>query len=236
VRKSIFLLLFLALIFSCSPSEQELLDEGIKLLEASEFEKSIEYFDRAIEKNANNTSALNAKGVALYQLKRYDAAIEAFSLSIKADSTSYKPYFNRGNAYLEKKSFKEAVTDYNRANGLDPSIIDVNYNRGLALLGMESYEDAIFDFDQVIQQDPNRTLAHFNKAKALLGNNDPVAAANSLIATVNLDKQNGPAYYLLGVTQMSAFGQKEEGCANLKMALSLGFSEAKTWIDDFCKD
>ena len=126
--------------------------------------------------------------------------------------------------------------DYNRANGLDASIIDINYNRGLALLGMESYEDAIFDFDQVIQQDPNRALAHFNKAKALLGNNDAVAAANSLVATVNLDKQNGPAYYLLGVTQMSAFGQKEEGCANLKMALSLGFSEAKTWIDDFCKE
>lgn len=235
VRKSVLFVFLFAMIFACSPSEQELMDEGIKLLEASELEKSIEFFDRVLEKNANNTTALNAKGVALYQLKKYDAAIEAFTLSISADSTSYKPFFNRGNAYLEKKSFKEAVMDYNQANGLDPSVLDVNYNRGLALLGMESYEDAIFDFDQVIQQDPNRALAHFNKAKALLGNNDPVAAANSLVATVNLDKQNGPAYYLLGVTQMSAFGQKEEGCANLKMALSLGFSEAKTWIDDFCK-
>jgi hypothetical protein len=87
-----------------------------------------------------------------------------------------------------------------------------------------------------LQADPKNALAQFNKAKAQLGNNDPVSAINSLINTVNLDKQNGAAYYLLGVTQMSAFGQKEDGCANLKLALSLGYAEAKTWIDDFCKE
>lgn len=235
MRNSIFILGLLVLVFSCSPSEQELFDEGISLLESSQLEKSIEYFDRVIKKNPANTSAQNAKGVALFQLKKYDAAIGAFSQSIAADSSSYKPFFNRGNAYLEKKAFKEAVLDYNRANGLDPSVLDIQYNRGLALLGLEEYEDAIFDFEQVIQDDPNHVLAHFNKAKAQLGNNDPVAAANSLVTTVTLDNRNGAAYYLLGVTQMSAFGQKEEGCANLKMALGLGFSEAKSWLDDFCK-
>ena len=122
------------------------------------------------------------------------------------------------------------------ANGLDPQQVDVYYNRGLALLGLEEYEDAIFDFDVVLQANPEQALAQFNKAKAQLGNNDPVGAIESLFNTVNLDKRNGAAYYLLGVTQMSAFGQKEDGCANLKMALSLGFTEAKSWVDDFCQE
>jgi hypothetical protein len=56
-----------------------------------------------------------------------------------------------------------------------------------------------------------------------------------LTNAVNLDSKNAAAYYLLGVTRMSALGQKEEGCADLKVALSMGFTEAKTWVDDFCK-
>jgi tetratricopeptide (TPR) repeat protein len=176
------------------------------------------------------------KGWHLFQQQKYDDAINAFTKSIDADPSSYKPFFNRGNAYLEKKDFKNALLDYNMANGLDPQQVDVYYNRGLALLGLEEYEDAIFDFDVVLQANPEQALAQFNKAKAQLGNNDPVGAIESLFNTVNLDKRNGAAYYLLGVTQMSAFGQKEDGCANLKMALSLGFTEAKSWVDDFCQE
>ena len=137
---------------------------------------------------------------------------------------------------MEKKAFKEAVRDYNYANGLDPQQTDIYYNRGLALLATEDYEDAIMDFDQALQVNPNQGLVHFNKAKAQLGNNDPLGGIQSLINTVNLDADNAAAYYLLGVTQMSALSQKEEGCANLKMALSLGYADAQTWIDDFCQE
>lgn len=236
MRKYLIWSIAIFLAWSCSPSEQELFEEGVRLLESSQYQKSIEYFDRAIEKNPGFTAALNAKGVALFQQAKYDEAIEAFTASIEIDPESYKPYFNRGNAYLEKKAFKEALLDYNMANGLDPQQVDIYYNRGLALLGLEEYEDAIFDFDVVLQANPDHALAQFNKAKSQLGNNDPVGAVESLFNTVNLDNRNGAAYYLLGVTQMSAFGQKEDGCANLKMALSLGFAEAKTWIDDFCEE
>ncbi|RZS98708.1 TPR repeat protein [Cecembia calidifontis] len=236
MRKYLIWSLVIFMTWSCSPSAQELFEEGIRLLESSQYQKSIEYFDRALDKNPEFTSALNAKGVALFQQGKYDEAIEAFTASIEIDPESYKPFFNRGNAYLEKKAFKEALVDYNMANGLDPKQVDIYYNRGLALLGLEEYEDAIFDFDVVLQANPNHALAQFNKAKAQLGNNDPVGAMESLSNTVNLDNRNGAAYYLLGVTQMSAFGQKEDGCTNLKMALSLGFTEAKTWIDDFCAE
>ncbi len=205
-------------------------------MEADQLEKSIGFFDRVLEINEENTSAFNAKGVALFQQQNFDDAIKAFTSSIRLDSTSYKPFYNRGNAHLEKKSYKEAVVDYNYANGLDPDQSDIYYNRGLALLGMEAYEDAIFDFDRALQENREQPLVHFNKAKAHLGNNDPVNAIQSLMITVNLDKRNAYAFYLLGVTQMSAFNQKEDGCSNLKMSLSLGYAEAKTWLDDFCGD
>jgi tetratricopeptide (TPR) repeat protein len=121
------------------------------------------------------------------------------------------------------------------ASGLDPAQTDVYYNRGLALLGMEAYEDALLDFDAALQVNPNQALVYFNKGKAQIGFNDPAGALQSLTNSVNLDGKNGAAYYLLGVTRMSALGEKEEGCVDLKMALSLGYTEAKSWLDEFCK-
>ena len=141
--KKIGTFLILITFLACSPSEEELFQEGIARLETQKFTEAVEYFDRTISMNPENTSAYNAKGVAFFELGEWDNAIEAFNASIALDSTSYKPFFNRGNAYLEKKEFTKAVIDYNFANGLDPQQTDIYYNRGLALLGMESYEDAI---------------------------------------------------------------------------------------------
>lgn len=235
MKLNLSLLFIILMMFSCSPSDEELFQEGVQNLESEQYQKSIEYFDRAIDKNPEYTSAYNAKGVALFQQEKYDQAVEVFSASIALDSTNYKPYFNRGNAYLEKKEYRKALLDYNTANGLDPQQGDIYYNRGLSLLGLEEYEDAIFDFEFVLQSNPDSPLVTFNLAKAQLGNNDPAAAVQTLVRTVDLDNRNGAAYYLLGVTQLSAFGQKEDGCANLKLSLSLGYAEAKTWIDDFCE-
>ncbi len=229
-------LILIATVIACSPSEEELFEEGISQLESQNYTEAIKYFDRVIDTNPSHTSAQNAKGVAYFELRNWDKAIEAFNASIAADSSSYKPFFNRGNAYLEKQEFTRAVIDYNYANGLDPQQKDIYYNRGLALLGLESYEDAIVDFDMALQANPNQPQVYFNRAKAQLGNNNPLGALESLTNSVALDQSNGAAFYLLGITQLSALEQKEEGCANLKMALSLGYSGAKDWIDKFCEN
>ncbi|HLW20827.1 MAG TPA: tetratricopeptide repeat protein [Cyclobacteriaceae bacterium] len=219
---------------ACSPSEEELFQEGIDRLDRQNYTEAVEYMDRVIAINPDHTSAYNVKGVAFFELRNWDKAIEAFDASISIDSTSYKPFFNRGNANLEKKEFTKAIIDYNYASGLDPQIADIYYNRGLALLGLESYEDAIVDFDMALHSNPNQPQVYFNKAKAQLGNNNPMGALESLTNTVNLDQKNDAAFYLLGITQLSALENKEDGCANLKMALSLGYSGAKDWIDKFC--
>jgi tetratricopeptide (TPR) repeat protein len=229
------LLLIVTGMLSCAPSPEELLQEGISQLEAGEFSKAIGYFDRVIQKDSGSFAAWNVKGVALFEMQEYDQSIGAFNYAVNLDSSSYKAFFNRGNAFLEKKEFKDAIVDYNFASGLDSSQPDIYYNRGLALLGLEAYEDALFDFEIALQSNPNQAQVHFNKAKALLGNNDPMGAISSLTDVINLDKRNGAAYYLLGVTQMSALGNKEEGCGQLKMALSLGYTAAKEWIDEFCQ-
>lgn len=229
-------LAFLFLLVSCQPSVEELFEAGVTALEGQKYEESISYFDRLVAIDSAHANAWNARGVALFELGKWDEAIESFSESIVVDSLNYKPFFNRGNAWMEKEAFKEALIDYNRANGLDIRQSDIYYNRGLALLGLEMYEDALIDFDMALQANPEQPTVLFNKAKAQLGNNDPLTAIATLNEVVRLDQRNASAYYLLGVTEMSALGNKEKGCTQLKMALSLGYTQAKEWVDEFCEE
>ncbi|WP_154856655.1 tetratricopeptide repeat protein [Cyclobacterium xiamenense] len=229
------LALFL-LLASCQPSVEELFQAGVTSLEEQNYEESIAYLDRLVEKDSSHAAAWNVRGIAFFQQGALDEAIESFTKSIKLDSLNYKPFFNRGNAWMEKQAYREALIDYNRANGLDFQQSDIYYNRGLSLLGLEMYEDALVDFDMALQANPEQPAVLFNKAKAQLGNNDPVNAIASLNEVVRLDQRNASAYYLLGVTEMSALGNKEKGCTQLKMALSLGYTQAKEWVDEFCEE
>jgi tetratricopeptide (TPR) repeat protein len=235
-RGCILPLLFIYFLNACSPSTEELLEAGAQSLMAGEFEKAAELFQRAADSSSEDPQAYNGLGIAYFEQQEYRKAIEAFDKSIQLDSSSYKPFFNRGNAKFELQQYKEAVADYNTANALDAGVVDIYYNRGLALLGMEQYEDALFDFELATEGNPKSAHVHFNKAKAHLGNNDPISAISALNEVIAIDNRNGPAFYLLGVTEMSALGKKDEGCANLKMALSLGYTAAKEWIDDFCEE
>jgi tetratricopeptide (TPR) repeat protein len=227
-------IVLLFLFTSCQPSSEELFEAAIGALENEDFDTAIDYLDRLVEKDTAHASAWNARGVIFFQTGKWDEAIDSFSRSIELDENNYKPFFNRGNVYMEKEEFKNALIDYNRANGLDLNQMDIYYNRGLALLGLEMYEDALIDFDKALMADPQQPQVLFNKAKALLGNNDPLTAIATLEELTKIDKRNGAAYYLLGVTEMSALGKKEEGCTYLNTALSLGYTQAKDWIDEFC--
>ena len=221
--KHLWIFCLLLISFSaCAPSEEELMKVGLEKMDSQNWADAVAQFDQVLEKNPTQITALNAKGVALFQQGKIKEAIPLFDQAILADSSNYKPWFNRGNANMELNNYKAALADFNLAAVLDPSQLDILFNRGTTLLTMEAYEDALLDFQAVVQKEPNHAEAHFH-------------GMESLTNTVNLDPKNGEAYYLLGVTRMSALGQKNEGCADLKMALSLGYKEAETWIKDFCE-
>ncbi len=236
MKKLWILGLFAVGIFACKPNEEELLKAGIEKMDAHAWPEAVGFFDQLLEINPGNAQALNAKGVALFQEGKIEEAIPVFDAAITADSTSYKPWFNRGNAKMELENYKAALADFNMATSLDASQTDIYFNRGTALLNMEEYEDALLDFRTVLETTPDQAEAHFRMAKAELGMNDPIHGIESLTQTVNLDPKNAEAYYLLGVTRLSALSQKGEGCADLKMAFSLGYAEAETWIKDFCEE
>jgi len=63
----------------------ELVQRGIKNLEAGKFEEALSDFDQALLLNQDDPDLWNHKGVALRSLGRYDEAIECFNKSLQID-------------------------------------------------------------------------------------------------------------------------------------------------------
>ena len=63
-----------------------LIQKGVKLLEAGNYEEALSYFDQAIIIQSNNPDLWNKKGVTLRSLGRYDEAIECFNKSLSLEA------------------------------------------------------------------------------------------------------------------------------------------------------
>jgi len=107
--KYLYFIFISLLLFSCGTSDTELVEIARKKLDEQDYEKALEYADKAIEKNAKNPVAYNVKGVALFELKKFGEALKAYTESINCDSNNYRPFYNRGKVENVLGQNKEAL-------------------------------------------------------------------------------------------------------------------------------
>ena len=62
------------------------------------YDEAIQYFDKALQIDPNDTVALNNKGDALYQLGKYDEAIQNYDKALQIDPNDTVALNNKGNA------------------------------------------------------------------------------------------------------------------------------------------
>lgn len=220
-------------LISCSSSVEDLVHQGRQALNQESYTQAVETFSRAIEKDTTHAEAFNGRAVGYYELEKYGLAIDDLTQAIRLDSLSYMPYYNRANARREIKNFEAALQDYTQAIKLKPNVKDIYINRGVLLYQTGNYTQALQDFEFAVQLDSSDVLAQFNKAKTALllkKEEDARAAFNKVL---QLQPDHGEAYYWLGLIAVQQ-QQKEEACLLLRKALSSGFEQAKSTIEENC--
>ena len=87
----------------------------------SEYNKAIEFFDKAIEIEPDHASAWYNKGVALSKLGRYDEELKAYdkAIEIKPDHAS-ACWYNKACAYSLKRDKENALKSLSKAIELNP--------------------------------------------------------------------------------------------------------------------
>ncbi|HEY6979075.1 MAG TPA: tetratricopeptide repeat protein, partial [Chitinophagaceae bacterium] len=140
--------------------------------ELKNYEKAIEYYGKAIEKNPEYSAAYFERGDCYHNLQKYELAIPEFDKSIEINKNwevandLNSAYFSRGLAYysIEPKSNENmnfAIKDYSQYIDLNPTP-NAYWNRGLAYNFLRNFDKAIADYKKWYETDninSNRTKA-----------------------------------------------------------------------------
>ena len=102
-------------------------------------------FNRVIDLDAKNISALMARASILYDWKKYNEAIADYDHVVQIDRSYHFAYKARGQVLLLNRNFKAAIDDFTRFLIFEETDPAAYYYRGLAKLGNNELLDGCLD-------------------------------------------------------------------------------------------
>ncbi|MDY6936242.1 MAG: tetratricopeptide repeat protein [Cyanobacteriota bacterium] len=98
------------------------LKEARDLMEAREYDRAIELYDKAIQLNADDPSLLCDRGAALIQLDRYEEASEAYGRATELSPDNAQIWYDLARARALQGSVAQAVAHLKQALQLNPQM------------------------------------------------------------------------------------------------------------------
>jgi len=92
---------------------------GLERLDLSDYDKAIEYFNKAIKRDSKNASIFYHRGFARYKNKDFLGSISDLDKAIRLDPTNDSYYYYRASAKHALKDYKGALEDNTKALKLD---------------------------------------------------------------------------------------------------------------------
>ena len=129
---------------------------GTAYVKLREFEKSIEPFEKALQKDSNNIGIYNSLGTAYMASKRSEDAIKCYQKVIELQPDSPMGYFNLGSAYQIQQKHKEACEMLKKAVELDEEDEGFKVAYAMSLVKTEQYNDAIDIYKKLLVQHPEK--------------------------------------------------------------------------------
>ena len=125
-------------------------------------DKSIQYFDRAIDIDLENAGAWANKGSALYEMGRFTEAVECLdeALTIKKDKTLIN---SKGWALLGADEPDQAIEAFEEAISMDQNYAEAWNNRGLGYSRKENFAEAFDSFERALAIAPDFADAKKNR-------------------------------------------------------------------------
>lgn len=201
------------------------------------FEEAILLLNKAIDRNAKNADAFNARGVALFELGKYNDAMLDYQQAIELAPKNYRPYFNRAELYRTLKQHEEALQNYNQAIALAPEVADLYLNRGVLHYEQSKLDLAMEDFKKASILAPNNKNAFLNLGNILFEKGSDEALKEALEAydkVLALDDKADKTHFNAAQIFLR-FNDPKMACMHLQKASNLGNEDAKTLQREVCE-
>jgi len=145
---------------------------GYSELLATQFEKSITHYSKALELDKTYVEVYNGRGQAYLNVNKIPEALDDFTNAVEAGIVTPKLFFNRGKCLAMLSRFSEALPDLTKSLELEPKSPETWYFRAFTNDRTGNAAQAISDYSKAIELNPNyvealvnRGLLYYNQQK-----------------------------------------------------------------------
>lgn len=199
----------LILLFSCLLANAQTMEEWFKnykdLVKQGKYEEAIEYCDKALSKDSNNSGIWLLKGVCLFYLKKYNKAIDCCNTGLLINPNIAEAWELKGNALLKLKKYEETIVCCDKALSINPDIAGVWSLKGDALGGLGKNEQAIDCAKKSLSLNPKNIEAWIVQGCCLIGQykyEDAIKCATKALEIESGNSEdNARAWTVMGLAQ-----------------------------------
>jgi tetratricopeptide (TPR) repeat protein len=160
-----------------SPSKSldtaNLIKEGNKYLEAKEYQKALDHFQKVIN-DPNYSDAWNNKAVALGSLGRTEDAIRSYDTATEINPNNEQAWQNKGRYFLSLRRYDESIESFNKALSIKPDEIASWWGKGMGLQKKGRTDEALECYNKAIEKNSESSIAYYCKGDLFseLGKNE----------------------------------------------------------------
>jgi tetratricopeptide (TPR) repeat protein len=200
---------------------------GLKELWQENWSAALTFFQKAIEKNLQDSNAWFQVGYCYGKLGRSQDAIESFKQAIRIKPDYAEAHNNLGVAYGELGRWQEAIESCKQAIRIKPDFAEAHYILGVAYGKLECYQDAIESYKQAIRIKPDLAKAHSNLGITYVKLGRYQDAIESCKQAIRIEPDLAKAHYILGVAYGN-LGRYQDAIESHKQAIRIkpDFAEA----------
>jgi tetratricopeptide (TPR) repeat protein len=185
-------------------------NRGIGLVNAGEYEKAINDFNRVIESDSDNAAVYIMRAVANYYSGNLEKLVPDIEIALQMD-----PYIFSSLYYLQvRKTIDKAIE-------VAPENANLYYGRGYANLKNGYYRLAVNDFVKAIELVPGSSEFYKLSGVCRIYLEDGPGAESDLKVAMGINPDDPEIYYYMGLLANDVQEQPEMGYEYLSQAIEL---------------
>lgn len=203
-----------------------LLSRGIEEMSRGEYEKALEKFQRAVEREPHNPDVHYFSGLAYARLGNYPSAITAFQRVLDLHPKDPRVHYEMGMAYFSMEDYSKAMDSFKRAHRDDPSNALVLLYLGVTYQRMGQHKRSIRYVRKAKKLDPQLAqLSEFYLGMAYMGLGWEREASETLQMCIEIDPTTEVAVRARDSIAVIAERKKPEKRWDLSATLSFQYDD-----------
>jgi tetratricopeptide (TPR) repeat protein len=170
---------------------------GLVKYGTDDYEKAIEFFNKAINFDPDNWKAYKFKARSERKLKNYESAILDYNKTLELNKSDTASYKERANIKRFIKNCKAALPDYDLALTLDPKDVTMYFGRAFCRNELQYFQLSLNDYEICIRSLPENPILYQGRAFVYYNLKQPKNAIRDFTKYLQLGGKDVSTFYFI---------------------------------------